>query len=61
MESLALGRRLFRAYPWGKPQLVRGFLRTRLRRGKSSPVDKSEEKTSTEVTDGRKCNPTGLI
>jgi len=24
-------------------------------------VDKSEEKTSTEVTDGRRCNPTGSI
>ncbi len=28
-------------------------------RGKGSPVDKSGEKTSTEVTDGRKCYPTG--
>jgi hypothetical protein len=26
--------------------------------GKASPVDKSEEKTSPEVADGRKCNPT---
>jgi hypothetical protein len=26
MESLTSGRRLFRTYPWGKPQLARCFL-----------------------------------
>jgi len=31
----------------------------RMRRGLRSPVDKSEEKTSPEVTDGKKGNPTG--
>jgi len=29
--------------------------------GQRSPMDKSEEKTGTEVTDERKCNPTGSI
>ena len=32
-----------------------------MRREQRSPIDKSEEKTSTEVTDGRKCNPTGSV
>ena len=43
----------------GGTALTRCFLAGRHVEGAEILVDKSEEKSSTEVTDGRKCNPTG--